>query len=67
MAAKDFILSIIKRNKQTKLDIEERKKEIAIKTAQDFVNVKDIRDKFLYTRDGYIMTYIQSTLLILIF
>lgn len=28
-------------------------------TAQDFVNVKDIKDKFLYTRDGKIISYIQ--------
>lgn len=29
------------------------------KTAQDFVNVKDIKDKFLYTKDGYIIMYIK--------
>lgn len=28
-------------------------------TAQDFVNVKDIKDKFLYTRDEKIISYIQ--------
>lgn len=28
-------------------------------TAQDFVNVKDIKDKFLYTRDDQIASYIQ--------
>lgn len=28
-------------------------------TAQDFVNVIDIKDNFLYTLDGYIMTYIR--------
>lgn len=28
-------------------------------TAQDFVNVKDIKDKFLYTRDDKIASYIQ--------
>jgi len=27
--------------------------------AQDFVNVKDIKDKFLYTREGKIISYIQ--------
>lgn len=39
-----------------------RKKEKIDKkkqTAQDFVNVKDIKDKFLYTRDGKIISYIQ--------
>lgn len=28
-------------------------------TAQDFVNVVDIKDNFLYTLDGYVMTYIR--------
>lgn len=28
-------------------------------SVQRFVNVIDIRDKFLYTRDGYIISYIQ--------
>lgn len=36
-------------------DIENKKDE----TVQKFINVKDIRDKFLYTRDGYIISYIQ--------
>jgi len=29
------------------------------KTAQEFVNVKDIHDRFLYTRDGQIIAYIK--------
>jgi hypothetical protein len=29
------------------------------KTAQDFVNVRDIDDTFLYNMDGYIMSYIK--------
>ncbi len=29
------------------------------KSAQDFVNVKDIQDIFLYTMDGYIISYIK--------
>ena len=28
-------------------------------SVQRFVNVIDIKDKFLYTRDGYIISYIQ--------
>ena len=28
-------------------------------TAQEFINVKDIKDNFLYTLDGYVMTYIN--------
>ena len=38
--------------KKNKID---NKKE----TAQDYVNVKDIKDKFLYTRDEKIISYIQ--------
>ncbi len=29
------------------------------KTANDFVNVKDIKDRFLYTRDGQIVMYVK--------
>ena len=29
------------------------------RTAQEFVNVKDIKDKFLYTLDGLVMMYIK--------
>jgi hypothetical protein len=29
------------------------------KTANDFVNVKDIKDRFLYTRDGQIIMYVK--------
>lgn len=29
------------------------------KTANEFVNVKDIKDRYLYTRDGYIIMYIK--------
>lgn len=30
-----------------------------IKTAQDFVNVKDIQDIYLYTNDNYLLSYIK--------
>ena len=29
------------------------------KTANEFVNVKDIKGKFLYTRDGLILCYLK--------
>jgi hypothetical protein len=45
----------LKRPKQMKNDqINENQK-----TAQEFVNVKDIHDRFLYTRDGQIIAYIK--------
>ena len=31
----------------------------AVQTAQQFINVKDIRDKFLYTRDGWVFVYLR--------
>lgn len=51
------ILYLLKRDKRRNMDIEDKKKQ----TAQEFVNVIDIRDKFLYTRDGKILTYIKIT------
>lgn len=31
----------------------------AIQTAQEFINVKDIRDRFLYTSDGLVLVFIR--------
>lgn len=31
----------------------------AIQTAQQFINVRDIRDKYLYTRDGMVFVYLR--------
>lgn len=31
----------------------------AIQTAQEFINVKDIRDRYLYTKDGLILVFIR--------
>ncbi|WP_129721380.1 hypothetical protein [Xylanivirga thermophila] len=50
-------LFFLKRDTKEKRDIENKK----IETAQEFVNVVDIRDQFLYTRDGKVITYIQIT------
>lgn len=46
---------ILRKSIKKKDEIIDKKEE----TAQSFVNVKDIRDKFLYTRDGKIISYIQ--------
>ncbi len=40
----------------TKLSNPNRNKE---NTAQDFINIVDIKDNFLYTRDGYITSYFR--------
>ena len=50
-------LFFLKKDKKDDMDIENKRKE----TAQEFVNVIDIRDKFLYTRNGKILTYIKIT------
>lgn len=49
-----FLVFLSKDNKK-KMVIENNGK----KTAQEFINVKDIRDKFLYTLDGLVMIYVQ--------
>ena len=33
--------------------------EISLKTAQDFINVKNINDKFLYTKDGLVIVFVR--------
>lgn len=48
-------LLFLKKNKAKDMDIENKKKE----TAQVFVNVEDIKDKFLYTRDEKIIIYVE--------
>ncbi|MBF4692274.1 hypothetical protein [Fusibacter ferrireducens] len=45
----------LKRPKQLKNELISQNQ----KTAQEFVNVKDIRESFLYTRDGQIIAYIK--------
>ena len=42
--------------KSTKINKNKTLPEI---TAQEFVNVKDITDKYLYTRDGLVFTYVR--------
>ncbi|SFR77869.1 hypothetical protein [Anaeromicropila populeti] len=34
-------------------------KNIASESAQDFVNIREIRDIFLYTKDDYLLTYVK--------
>ena len=48
-------LYFYKRGKSKSSDLE----SLEQKTANEFVNVKDIRDRYLYTRDGYIIMYIK--------
>lgn len=32
---------------------------IAMQTAQQFINVRDVKDKYLYTKDGLVLTYLR--------
>lgn len=32
---------------------------LSIRTAQEFINVRDVKDKFLYTRDGMVLAYLR--------
>ena len=31
----------------------------AIRTAQEFINVRDVKDKYLYTKDGLVLTFLR--------
>lgn len=51
-----ILLFVLKHSKPRKQTDEQA---VALKTAQEFINVKDIRDKCLYTRDGLIFIYLR--------
>jgi hypothetical protein len=44
-----------------KKNVSSGKQKNDMNTAQEFINVMDIQDQFLYTLDGYVMTYISIT------
>lgn len=45
--------------KTGKRDIRTNEECAAMQTAQQFINVRDIRDKYLYTRDGMVFVYLR--------
>lgn len=51
-----ILLFVLKHNKPR---IYRDGEALALKTAQEFINVKDIRDKCLYTRDGLVFLYLR--------
>lgn len=51
-----IIMIIIKKRNVSKSEEQLNSAEL---TANEFINVKDIRDRFLYTRDGFIISYIK--------
>lgn len=42
-----------------KLRIEEDRISVELKTAQEFINVKDIKEQYLYTNDGMILMFLR--------
>lgn len=50
---------IMKKNSSREVIRDKEREDNLKKTAQDFVNVKDIKDIFLYTRDNYLISYIK--------
>lgn len=51
-----LLLIVLKRNKpKNRSDCD----NLAIQTAQEFINVRDIRDKCLYTTDGLILVFVR--------
>lgn len=50
-----FLIKFLMANKKEELSEE----EIALQTAQDFTNVRDIKDCFLFTNDGNAFVYLE--------
>ena len=51
------ILLLVLKKSKPKHNIGEE--SLAMQTAQDFINVKDVRDKYLYTKDGLVLTFLR--------
>lgn len=51
-----ILLLILKKGKKTTVVSEESR---SVKTAQEFINVKDVKDKYLYTKDGLNMVFLR--------
>ncbi len=51
------ILLLYLRTGNKKIEINEEDR--SIQTAQEFINVKDVRDKYLYTKDGLILVFLR--------
>ena len=51
-----FLLFMIQHQKSR---VEEDKASVTLKTAQEFMNVKDIRDQYLYTNDGIVLMFLR--------
>ncbi|BCJ98417.1 hypothetical protein [Anaerocolumna chitinilytica] len=54
-----LMLIYLKRSAKKSENSQKISPEVPQKTAQDFVNVRDINDIFLYNRSGYVISYIK--------
>lgn len=50
-----FLLFLKKGEKKPKANAE----NTAMQTAQEFINIKDIRDRYLYTKDGMVIVFLR--------
>jgi len=51
-----FLLLFLKTAKKRPVSDEAMR---AMQTAQQFINVRDVKDKYLYTKDGLVLTYLR--------
>ena len=51
-----LLLMVLKHSKPRHRNNQE---SLAIQTAQEFMNVRDIQDKYLYTNDGLVLTFVR--------
>ena len=51
------LLLLVLKNSKPKHSTDES--SLAMKTAQEFINVKDVRDKYLYTKDGLVLAFLR--------
>lgn len=51
------LLLLVLKNAKPKHTVNEE--TFAMKTAQQFINVKDVRDKYLYTKDGLVLAFLR--------
>ena len=51
-----ILLLVLKNSKPKRTTSEE---DTAMQTAQEYINVRDVKDKYLYTKDGLVLTFLR--------
>lgn len=54
-----YLVLTLQQKKHVRTTGKDREKQQSVQTAQEFTNVKDIKDMFLYTKDNYLISYIK--------